>query len=168
MFDFLTSEVWWMETIIAAVIEGLVTIVGALIGGLVAYKIASNETKKGVERINEILDKVNLIETKANFSNDHQNLKRDHSDLLEKMSDVSKTASFLKDETIKTKAIREEASKRELNPQIIVDTITALTTELAELKAENENLKKENASLKGQLQQRNKSIDRDFDCDLEL
>ncbi len=70
MFDFLTSEVWWMETIIAAAITAITT-----------YLLATSKMKKGIEKTNEILEKANFIETKTEFSKEHTNLSNDHKDI---------------------------------------------------------------------------------------
>ncbi|WRS28618.1 hypothetical protein U6B65_05675 [Oscillospiraceae bacterium MB08-C2-2] len=76
MLNFLYSEVWWMETIVAAVITGVV----ALVGSYFAY---FGKTKTILEKIENL--KSNLSSSGDSLCKDHDRLSREHGGLGDKL-----------------------------------------------------------------------------------
>lgn len=146
MYDFLTSEGWWVETIITASIGAGAAIIAAII----SYNFSISKIKDTALRIIEKVENV-LQPGQIKISNENSNLAHDHKDILGKITKLSLDTEFLKDETLKNMNKNELALKSELKTQQVVDAINALNSEIGNLRIENAILKKENESLKQQL-----------------
>ncbi|MDD4565376.1 MAG: hypothetical protein PHE79_07910 [Eubacteriales bacterium] len=145
MYDFLFSEEFWMETIIAAVITAVVTLgVAALYYN---YKI-----KTIFENSKELLR--TQIDTSAGNTREHNNLSKEHNEILKEMSfvnsDVKRTESgiqsIIKDLTEEKTAQNyryENLTEKQKNIVNSIDNIKAMSDELKRLAGENADLRQE-------------------------
>lgn len=98
MFNFLYSEVWWMNTIIAALITGMV----ALIGSYFMY----------LGKTNKILDKIaDLKEATSKHSEGHTGLSIEHAGLAKEHADLSKEHLMIQNAIHQIEAISEKTGK---------------------------------------------------------
>ena len=129
MYDFLFQEEWWMETIIAAAITGVVTLVAA-------YLMYATKVEKKLEKIEDsnlkmegqnssILDKGEsqtklLSGEHKDLSDEHKDLSNEHKDLSNEHRDLFKEQSVLKSEIQKVIANQEkEKAVREAYGKVI-------------------------------------------------
>ena len=85
-YSFLYSEVWWMQTIIGAIIGAAATIIASVI----VYQKKVGTIEKTVERIEDISNK-----NGENSSKEHSDLSKEHSDLSKEHSDLSKENALI-------------------------------------------------------------------------
>ena len=149
MYDFLFSEVWWMETIIAALITASVTLVGSLIFYNYRLKVIRDRTD-------------DLKDGQKELQNGHKDLSKEHKDLSKENRDLSKENRDLsKEVAVKVDGIREliviEQTEQKHrhdslsgNQKVMVDSINNLQTfakEMEKLQSENIQLRNENEQL---------------------
>ena len=166
MYDFLFQEEWWMETIIAAAITGVVTLVAA-------YLMYATKVEKKLEKIEDsslrmegqnssILDKGEsqtklLSGEHKDLSDEHKDLSNEHKDLSNEHRDLFKEQSVLKSEIQKVIANQEkEKAVREAYGKVIPEGDTfkhmadAIYMHSVQLQQEVNTLKNQNAQLENQ------------------
>ena len=79
MYDFLFQEEWWMETIIAAAITGVVTLVAA-------YLMYATKVEKKLEKIEDSNSRMEG-QTKL-LSGEHRDLSKEQSDIKSEIQKV--------------------------------------------------------------------------------
>lgn len=158
MFEFLFSEVWWMEIIIAA----LITAVFTLTGSLVFYNYRLKVIK---------IDTEGLSKEHARLETGHKDLSKEHKDLSKENHELSKDLGYKVDGIRELIVIEQNDQKHRHNSltdnqKVIVDSINNLkgfASEMEKLQLENKNLKKENQSLKQQLNQQRSTQEEDWE-----
>ena len=181
MYDFLFQEEWWMETIIAAAITGVVTLVAA-------YIMYATKVEKKLEKIEDsslrmegqnssILDKGEsqtklLSGEHKDLSDEHKDLSNEHKDLSNEHRDLFKEQSVLKSEIQKVIANQEkEKAVREAYGKVIPEgdtfkhmadaiymhsvqlqqEVNALKNQIVQLENKNRDQKQQIIALKEQL-----------------
>ena len=181
MYDFLFQEEWWMETIIAAAITGVVTLVAA-------YLMYATKVEKKLEKIEDsslrmegqnssILDKGEsqtklLSGEHKDLSDEHKDLSNEHKDLSNEHRDLFKEQSVLKSEIQKVIANQEkEKAVREAYGKVIPEgdtfkhmadaiymhsvqlqqEVNALKNQIVQLENKNRDQKQQIIALKEQL-----------------
>jgi len=144
MYDFLLQEEWWMDTIIAACITAVVT----LLGSFIAYQVKIAVMQK---EIHDLLEKLkDLSGEHKGLSGEHKDLSGEHKGLSGEHKDLSKEHRNLKDEIHKVIVYQEsEKTAREMAGR----TLTGETELVNMAKAVLENhrvLQQDNAKLKEQ------------------
>lgn len=139
MFDFLFSEVWWMETIAAAALSAVCTLIVALIG--IAPKLGKLKDKLEVHD-NQLVEKAGL-------------LREDHAILKESLRDNQATLTFLKEASLKDQARQELLQAQAPDAQKALDVLrltlsrtAELDRQLREARKELQALREENARLR--------------------
>lgn len=164
MYDFLLSEVWWVDVIIAALITGVVSCIGFIC--LYNYKIKKllddlaalkAEQKALVTRMSD--DKKDLSGEHKDLSGEHHRLSREHSNLSNTLSSISANGAAISDKLVAGVAkidkisdiVVEEKAKQELRfsnlnmtqqgisekLQLSASIFTAAQNELLSIKQEN-------------------------------
>ena len=167
MYDFLFQEEWWMETIIAAIITGVLSFAAA-------YLAYATKVEKYLEKIvdsnvrmegqnSSILDK-GENQTQS-LSRQHEDLSSEHRDLSSEHRDLSNEHSELKSEIQKVianqekdKAVREACGKvipegdtfKHMADAIYMHSVQ-LQQEVNTLKNQNTQLENQNRDLKQQI-----------------
>ena len=149
MFDFLSSEVWWMETIISALITGAVAVVG--------YFFMYNHNLKSMAK--DIRDTIEqnkgLAEDHKGLSDEHKALSKEQALMAKDVSAIVSATSYLKDESLKEQNSRGALNRRELDLHDIMLQLADMIKENRELQTKNKELaaninalQQENAELK--------------------
>lgn len=164
MYDFLLSEAWWVDVIIAALITGVVSCIGFIC--LYNYKIKKllddlaalkAEQKALVTRMSD--DKKDLSGEHKDLSGEHHRLSREHSNLSNTLSSISANGAAISDKLVAGVAkidkisdiVVEEKAKQELRfsnlnmtqqgisekLQLSASIFTAAQNELLSIKQEN-------------------------------
>lgn len=172
MFDFLYLEEWWMETIIAAIIGAVVTLVGIF----VSYRLTLKEKfEKSIENQNG-----EIRNGYYGLSREHDGLSKEHENIINSNKEVNmevrKTQDIIitlkesfAEEKAKEQMRYENLSKSQMDMVNVADKINAMAQELkgqaAEIVRLNELLKErdaKNISLENdiiQLKKKNKSLE---------
>ena len=148
MYDFLFQEEWWMETIIAAAITGVVTLVAA-------YIMYATKVEKKLEKIEDsslrmegqnssILDK-GESQTKL-LSGEHRDLSKEQSDIK---SEIQKVIANQE----KEKAVREAYGKVIPEGDTFKHMADAIYMHSVQLQQEVNTLKNQNTQLENQIVQ---------------
>ena len=174
MFDFLYSEVWWMETIIAAGISAVAAL-------LCSYFMYSSKTDKIMEKqeshseqLAKLLEMSPGKEPKSNpicvsLREDHQKLGNDHTKIMFLGKEINKTAGdtnrivhTIKDEQLRRQKDYELLSKEHQNmSDVLKDAgivagglqreLLEMQGKLTQLQGETEHLRQENQKLAAQI-----------------
>lgn len=132
MFDFLLSEVWWIETIIAALITGVLAFIAAIFG---------------LRPMLEALGK--QLETHNKDSEGRKgSLSKEHDGLSKTLDNLTGTVVYLKDERLKELGQREALRGQELEAQKALSVLEAALSITADLKMQLAAAQQENAALK--------------------
>jgi len=172
MFDFLYQEEFWMETIVAAVITGAIT----LIGIMVTYNYKAKQFWDKIDTIakHEGLSKehIDLGKEHTDLSKEHKELSKEHRQINDTVSEkVSGLSASINENKEITRSVKEmlveDKTKSECQysnltekQKAIIDSISKLENFAEELKTlqqektvllnQNQNLKSENLTLKKQ------------------
>lgn len=177
MFDFLYSEVWWMETITTSVITTAGSVLVAFASLVTIYLTYRKDTKSLDKNVEKIMEKQkDVIDNRLILNNAQVTLQQEHSEMLALGREINKTSDdtnrIVRD--IKEEQIRHEQDYKFLSQdhKNMVDIlnnavsiangmkndvlslqseITQLKKEVFELKEENSKLRTENAVFKEQL-----------------
>lgn len=106
MYSFMYSEVWWMETIVGAVI----TTLGTIIVGYITYKGVLKEKLRDLEEKLKTQDVKNDIAQKES-SSEHTSLSLEHKELQDSIQSVREKLIKIHAFQEKEAAVRQEASK---------------------------------------------------------
>lgn len=146
MYDFLYSEVWWMETATIAIITALITAIATVIGVALVYNYKVKTIFKGVEEIKAFKDV---------FMNEHGSLSKEHNDL----SKENRTLNFDLRECIgkvehqiieyvaKDEVRYDNLSEKQKDIVSTVVNVQAMSNEIKFLASENKNVLKDNKEL---------------------
>ena len=149
MYHFLFSEVWWMKTIIAALIGAGATIIASVI-------VYQNKLQK-------ILQKEDTLHSEnAGLKDDHKTLQQEHKDLSQLLDvikqlslETSHIAGNIENRQIHEIEERAKISATMPNEKTILYAVSAMfqkrreeEIKISELKKTIERLKKENARLR--------------------
>lgn len=142
-----------METIIAAGITAIITLLITLIG--IAPKLAALEKQiSELEKSNNRL-KESLSGEHQGLSREHQGLSAEHQALTNGLRDNQTTLTFLKEEQLKAQARQELLRAQEPDAQKALEVLQLTLSRVAELerqlqvvRAENQALREENAKLR--------------------
>ena len=137
MYDFLFQEEWWMETIIAAAITGVVTLVAA-------YLMYATKVEKKLEKIEDSNSRMEG-QTKL-LSGEHRDLSKEHSDIK---SEIQKVIANQE----KEKAVREAYGKVIPEGDTFKHMADAIYMHSVQLQQEVNTLKNQNAQLENQIVQ---------------
>ena len=129
MLDFLESGAFWVETIIAALITGGVTLIIALIAIGPKLKELSKDLQKH----------------KNSLSVEHVNIRDD-------LKGIKEPVTYLKDEQLKAEARRQQMSEKPIDVQKIIDQLLVQERYVGELEQKVANLTAENQQLKHSLE----------------
>lgn len=154
MFDFIFSEVWWMEIIVSALIGGIVTLLAAFWAIGPKLKALSKEHE-------------NLKEDHKLRAQEHEGIKekiedryiqlyKEHRGIEMRMENIRNTIQYVKDETIKVAENRHALTSQQLDIQKTVLHISAMMDELQKLQARCAVLEHENKELKARLQSKHR------------
>ena len=140
MFDFLTSEVWWMETIIIAVITGSFTFVASMFGAWAFYNYRLKAIKDDTESLGV----------------GNKELKTEHKELSKEQRELSKELATKVDGIREIIVLEQNEQKHRhenlsSSQKIMVDSINNLkdfATEMEKIQHENIQLKNEIKRLK--------------------
>lgn len=138
MFDFLLSEVWWMETLAASIIAAGAAIVAAVITAIIS---------------NRKLDKTLAVHDEASkrrkqdLAHGHSDLSREHTGIEKTLQAGNATLAYLKSEQEKECGRREGRQGRELDVQKTVDTLNGILVHMEQLRNEVLDLKEKNLAL---------------------
>ena len=173
MYDFLFQEEWWMETIIAAIITGVLSFAAA-------YLAYATKVEKYLEKIvdsnvrmegqnSSILDKgenqtqslsrqhEDLSSEHRDLSSEHRDLSNEHRDLSNEHRDLSNEHSELKSEIQKVianqekdKAVREACGKVIPEGDTFKHMADAIYMHSVQLQQEVNTLKNQNTQLENQ------------------
>lgn len=156
MYDFLLSEEYWMETIIAALITAAASLLLALLTvgpklNALGEKAASN--KEAAQHNKELLSK-------------------EHGSIQNSIADLKQPLEFLRDAQMKEDACREAAKGQTLDMQKILDILSAQQRYVQELEQKVQRLEAENRQLRARsglademVRQQRYELDRDRDTD---
>ena len=134
MYDFLFQEEWWMETIIAAAITGVVTLVAA-------YLMYATKVEKKLEKIEDSNSRMEG-QTKL-LSGEHRDLSKEQSDIK---SEIQKVIANQE----KEKAVREAYGKVIPEGDTFKHMADAIYMHSVQLQQEVNTLKNQNAQLENQ------------------
>lgn len=168
-YTFLYSEVWWMETIIGALIGAAATIIAAVI--LYNVKFA-----KMADNIKDIKD------GNKELSGEHKELSGEHKELSNQISngqDKLVSQGLIINDNVKNlhhyveinEARKNALTGKELDVKKAVETLNVFVDLLAEQKAMITQLQNENKSLHhkiNQYQQSKQQFDEDYESENEL
>ena len=153
MYDFLYSEVWWMETLINAV----VTIIACLVSSFTAIWATKKQNDKRMDNIQRNVGKDGLLDAgHTNLSKEHKDLSKEHNDIKLNIKDVISNQKEIRQNTDKIYlSIEKEFAKSELRynaltekDKNVIDNIQALLKNYQELVYENKLLRNEIKNLK--------------------
>lgn len=125
MYDFLLSEEYWLETIIAA----LITAVASLLLALLAVGPKLDSLKQATQLHKDMLS-------------------REHNGISEKISALKQPLEFLRDAQMKEDARREEAKGQDRDVQKALDILSAQQRYVQELEQKVRSLEAENRQLR--------------------
>lgn len=164
MFDFLLSEVWWMETLSAAVIAA-----GAAIAAAILTAIISNRKLDKTLAVHEEASKGR----RQKLSHGQEDLSKEHFGLSKEIQMGNATLTFLKEERLKEAARQEVLKGQELKVEetalllrVTNQTIAELRREILELKERNAVLQRENQALRQNIQAQSQSQKPDLEPEL--
>ena len=135
MYDFLLSEEYWMETIIAALITAVASLLLALLTvgpklNALGEKVASN---KEVAQHNK------------------EQLSKEHGSIQNSIADLKRPLEFLRDAQMKEDARREEAKGQDRDVQKALDILSAQQRYVQDLEQKVQSLEAENQRLRDRL-----------------
>lgn len=147
MYDFLVSEVWWMETIVAALITAVVTLIGSFL--FYNFKLKSIKDDTG-----------NLISGNKELKVEHKELSKD---ILMKVDGVKDQLAVKVDSIRELMVVDQNEHKHRYenlsgSQKLLADSIDNLkgfSDEMQKLQFENKFLKRENQQLRQQLNEFN-------------
>lgn len=149
MYDFLFQEEWWMETIIAAAITGVVTLVAA-------YLMYATKVEKKLEKIEDSNSRMEG-QTKL-LSGEHRDLSKEHSDIKSEIQKV--IANQEKEKAVREaygKVIPEGDTFKHMADAIYMHSVqlqqevNALKNQIVQLENKNRDQKQQIIALKEQL-----------------
>lgn len=160
MYNFMYSEVWWMETIVSATI----TTLGTIIVGYIAYKGVLKEKLRDIEELLKTQDTQHKdLNTKhKELSAEHKELSIEHKELQGSIQSVKENLIKIHAFQEKEAAVRQEASKHmpkesQLealvkdvfeNNRMLQNKLDVMQNELLKEKNHNERLEKELEDMK--------------------
>ena len=149
MYDFLFQEEWWMETIIAAAITGVVTLVAA-------YLMYATKVEKKLEKIEDSNSRMEG-QTKL-LSGEHRDLSKEQSDIKSEIQKV--IANQEKEKAVREaygKVIPEGDTFKHMADAIYMHSVqlqqevNALKNQIVQLENKNRDQKQQIIALKEQL-----------------
>ena len=149
MYDFVFQEEWWMETIIAAAITGVVTLVAA-------YLMYATKVEKKLEKIEDSNSRMEG-QTKL-LSGEHRDLSKEHSDIKSEIQKV--IANQEKEKAVREaygKVIPEGDTFKHMADAIYMHSVqlqqevNALKNQIVQLENKNRDQKQQIIALKKQL-----------------
>lgn len=169
MFDFLTSEVWWMETILIAVITGVFTFVASMFGTWAFYNYRLKAIKDDTESLG-----VGNKELKAEHKDLHKDLAKKHDDLSNEQRELSDKLKLKIDNLEKIILVENNDQKHRHNSltenqKVMVESIGHLNDfarEMEKLQYENNQLKSAIQLLKEQLSQQHLNQESDWEPEI--
>lgn len=135
MLDFLKSEAFWVETIIAALITGGITLIIALIAIGPKLKALDSDLEKH----------------KSSLSAEHANIRDD-------LKGIKEPVTYLRDEKMKAEVRRQQINEKAIDVQKIIDQLLTQQHYVIELEQKVANLTEENQQLKRSLETRHFSF----------
>ena len=132
MFDFLLTEAFWMETIIAALITAVVSLLLALLA---------------------VGPKLKMLGIKVEINKDamktHQeSLSREHTGIPDGIAELKKPIEYLQAMQLKEEGRKEQAKGQALDMQQTIDRLLAQQRYVEELEQKVQRLEMENQSLR--------------------
>ncbi|MDD4565373.1 MAG: hypothetical protein PHE79_07895 [Eubacteriales bacterium] len=149
MYDFLFSEEFWMETIIAAAITAGCGLLGVALG---VFGIRDGKFKDILHKVETVItslarDKSASAGEHGSLSKEHDSLSIEHKSLSGQIVDASKMAGNIYTEikVMQERDIHKYSSLTEKQKDIVasVDNIKAMADELKRLAGENADLRQE-------------------------
>lgn len=132
MFDFLLTEAFWMETIIAALITAVVSLLLALLA--VGPKLKMLGMK---------------VEVNKDAMKQHQeSLSKEHTGITDGIAELKKPIEYLQAMQLKEEGRKEQAKGQALDMQQTIDRLLAQQRYVEELEQKVQRLEMENQSLR--------------------
>lgn len=135
MYDFLFSEVYWMDAIISALITGAVTIVAAIITYQVKISKILNNSQESNKRSEKLLEKSNAL------SSEHKDLSSEHKQIITMGTDIKTTVQdinkIVSEEKIKQEFRYNNLTEKQKDILNITNAVQSLQSELLRLQSEN-------------------------------
>lgn len=159
MWNFIYSEVWWMDALITALLSATAVVAASIITTITTEKKAHKElhgdhSKMGTEH-EGLKNGQNLINTK--IDNAHQGLSKEVTTVGEKVTSINEKVSamdvaFKLQEQVQRIA-HDSMNKDQIKIMESIEYIKNLGKELEYLSAQNAEIKQENAEIKQHNQQ---------------
>lgn len=142
MYDFLFSEVYWMDAIISALITGAVTIVAAIITYQVKISKILNNSQESNKRSEKLLEKSNALSSEhKDLSSEHKDLSSEHKQIITMGTDIKTTVQdinkIVSEEKIKQEFRYNNLTEKQKDILNITNAVQSLQSELLRLQSEN-------------------------------
>lgn len=138
MYDFLFTDAFWMEALIATLIASTASIIAVIITGI-----------QGNKKTNVLIEKLD-----AKQSHGKDNLSKEHTSIIKNIEVISGHTVFLQEqkkmEKALKKALESKMSQKELDINQTVEHVTFLMKSVIVLQHENEKLKSKIVQLEAQ------------------
>lgn len=145
MYDFLFTDAFWMEALIATLIASTASIIAVIITGI-----------QGNKKTNVLIEKLDAKQShgKDNLSKEHTDLSKEHTSIIKNIEVISGHTVFLQEqkkmEKALKKALESKMSQKELDINQTVEHVTFLMKSVIVLQHENEKLKSKIIQLEAQ------------------
>lgn len=147
MYEFILTEVWWMEALISSLITAVVTIVGSL----VVYNYKMSKIIDNTDTL--ISNDDSLKEGQHGLFNDHHKLSKEHQEIKNDIkqnivAEMRTLNTVLTEEKIKQEFRYKNLDSSQKSIVDSVENLREISNEMMRLKNENDNLWNENYTLK--------------------
>lgn len=164
MYQFLYSEVWWVETIIASLITAGVTLVGSFFAYNYKLKKIQDDAvsiNKKLEKQNEKLEKQNEdFRIHHSFLNEHDHNLKDIQKTVGRMDiNLSRVDCSIIEEKQKQKIRYKNLTQSQKSIVASIENLSAFSDEFQRLQVENTFLRTQNKNLEEEIGRCNERIE---------